>query len=808
MTKKYFILALRNFRRNRAYTFINVLGLSIGLTACIIIFLVISYDLNFDKFHSKYPNIYRVVQDVDSGSGTTYSAVTPYPLVKAFRNDFPDVPLATQMHYQGEAMLSVDGEKLMVDDILFADSLFFEIFDFKVLSGNPKVELGEPGKVFVTKSLANKILKGGEITRFKITTTELEVAGIIADPPPNSHINFSMVVSMPSFTSEFIAGFPLDRWGVRARGYAYIVLPEKISFEAIESRFKPFVQKYHNDEEAKRTTQKLQPLGNIHFDQQYLENPGRVSNVDMKDLAMMSILGIFILFIACINFINLATALSEKKAKEIGIRKTLGAQRSQLTFYFLSETFLLTLFAVLLSLGATEWLLNWLNPFLEKQINLALFSNYTLIIFLVALIIFTTLLAGFYPALVLSRFSPMAVLKNNFTTPGSSGTFVRKGLVVCQFLIAQVLIISTLIVSDQMEYFRTKPLGFDQETVVVVSLPENKKMTRDALRTRLETIPGVRNLSFSVGTPVSDNRIYTGFFLTEAGIEGGSYKVNFKSVDRNYLETYNIRLVAGRWFDESDEKMNETDIPEKDRRVVYVLNESAVERLGFGDAQEIIGKFVTTGVGDISAEVIGVLEDFHVTSLHSEIEPVVFAIMPNFYYEAGLKLNTGDLQRTLALIEKNWSEVLPEFYYEFEFLDDHVASLYQNEEKTFQLFKIFAGVSIFIGCLGLYGLISFVASQKRKEVGIRKVMGASVSSILVLFSTEFVRLVVIAFALATPLVWYFMGQWLQNFAYKIDIPWTKFIVGFMATLVIVLLTILYRSVKAAKMNPAITLRSE
>ena len=808
MTRNYLIIALRNFLRNRGYTFINVLGLGIGLTACIIIFLVITYDLNFDKFHSKYDNIYRVVQDVESASGMTFSAVTPYPLVKAFRNDFQDVPLATQMHYQGEAMITVGAEKLIVDDILFADSLFFEVFDFKVLSGNPKVALGEPGKVFVTQSLANKILKGGEITRFKLTTIELEVAGIIADPPPNSHINFSMVVSMPSFKSEFIAGFPLDRWGVRARGYAYIVLPDLMTPDAIESRFKAFVQKYHNEEDAKRTTQKLQPLGRIHFDRQYLENPGHVSNVDPNDLVVMAILGSFILFIACINFINLATALSEKKAKEIGIRKTLGAQRSQLTFYFLSETFLLTLFAVLLSLGATEWLLNWLNPFLEKQIDLSLFSNYTLTGFLLGLIIFTTLLAGFYPALVLSRFSPMAVLKNNFATPGTSGTFVRKGLVICQFLIAQVLIISTLIVSEQMEYFRTKPLGFDQKAIVMVSLPDNKKIIRESLRTRLEAIPGVRNFSFSVGAPVSGNSISTGFFLTEAGSEGGAFEVGFKPVDRNYLETYNISLVAGRWFNESDEKMNETDIPENERRVAYVLNESAVRRLGFQNPEEIIGKFVTTGVGDINAEVIGVLEDFHVASLHSEIEPVVFAVMPDFYYEVGLKINTADLRETLTLIEKNWSAVLPEFYYEFEFLDDHLATLYESEEKTFQLFKIFAGVSIFIGCLGLYGLISFVANQKQKEVGIRKVMGASVSSILILFSKEFVRLVVIAFVLATPLVWYFMSKWLQNFAYKIDIPWTTFIVGFTTTLVIVLLTILYRSVKAARANPAITLRSE
>lgn len=807
MLKSYFILTLRNFFRNRGYALINVLGLSLGLTSCIIIFLVIDYDLSFDKFHSKYDHIYRIVQEVESASGTSYSTVTPYPLIKAFRNDFTDVPLVTQIHYQGEALLTNGSEKHIVDDVLFADSLFFEVFDFKVLSGNPSVALGEPGKVFLTQSLADKILKGGE-THIKVAKLELEVAGIIADPPPTSHISFTMIVSMPSLTGDFIGGFPLDRWGLRARGYVYAVLPEEIKPESIVSRFKAFTDKYYPEDEAKVTTHQLQPLSKIHFDEQYINNPGHATNIDVKDFIVMAILGAFILVIACINFINLATALSEKKSKEIGIRKTLGAQRGQLTFYFLSETFLITLFAVLLSLGATEWLLNWLNPFLEKEINLPLFSNPVLLIFLLGLVTSTTLLAGFYPALVLSKFNPSAVFRNSFSTPGSTGAFVRKGLVIFQFLIAHVLIISTLIVADQMRYFRNKPLGFDEKAVVTVSLPDNKKVSRRALQTRLEAIPGVSSVSLNVGAPISNNGIYTGFFLSEKGIEGGAFSIGFKFVDLNYLETYNLQIAAGRWFNATDEKLSDTDIPEEDRKYVYIVNESAAKKLGFHDPAEIIGKLITTGIGDISAEVVGVVKDFHVTSLHSEIEPVGFALVPDYYYEAGLKLKSENLNETLKLIEKSWTEVFPEYYYEYEFLDDHLASLYENDQKTFMLFKIFAGISIFIGCLGLYGLISFVANQKRKEVGIRKVMGASVSSILVLFSKEFVRLIIIAFVLAAPLTWYFMNQWLQTFAYKIDISWFIFIAGFLAILIIVLLTIAYRSFVAARANPAITLRAE
>jgi ABC-type antimicrobial peptide transport system permease subunit len=654
--------------------------------------------------------------------------------------------------------------------------------------------------------MAKKLAKDKDATHFRIAKVELEVAGIIADPPPASHINFSMVISMPSLTGDFIGGFPLDHWGLSARAYAYVALPESHRPAAIEEQFKAFVNKYFEPEEAKLRTLKLQPLSDIHFNQQYTDNPGHTSNVDPKDFIVMAILGVFILSIACINFINLATALSEKKSKEIGIRKTLGAQRSQLAFYFLSETFLLTFFAVLLSLGATEWLLTWLNPFLEKEISLPLFSNSLLVIFLVSLMLGTTFLAGFYPALVLSRFSPTSVFRN--AIPGSSGTFVRKGLVVFQFLIAHLLIISTLIVADQMKYFRNKPLGFDDKAVITIPLPDNKKQFRESLRTRLESIPGVNHLTLSVGAPISDNGISTGFFLTEKGLDEGTFSVAYKAVDRLYLQTYGIRLAAGRWFNETDERLADTDIPKEERRIVYVLNEAATRTLGFKDPEQIIGTSITTGMWDINAEVIGVVKDFHVGSLHSEIEPVVFAIVPDFYYEAGIKVNTQNLSETLKLVEQHWTAVFPEYYFEYEFLDEHLATLYDNDQKTFMLFKIFAGVSIFIGCLGLYGLISFVANQKKKEVGIRKVMGASVSSILVLFSKEFVRLIVIAFVLATPLTWYFMNQWLQTFAYKVDISWTIFFAGFAAILVIVLLTIAYRSLVAARANPAITLRAE
>ncbi len=808
MIKNYFTIALRSFLKNRNYTLINILGLSIGITACIVIFLLVTHELSFDTFHSKYENIYRIVRELESGSGNSGSATTPYPMTRAFRNDFPDLPLVTQLHYQEEVVLKIRDEKLKIKDVVFADSLFFEVFDFEVLSGNPKNDLGEPGKVFITESLAAKILKGEENARIRIEKVELEVAGIIADPPANSHITFSMVVSMPSFTGDFLGGFAIDEWGLTARGFTYLSAPANFAPESLKSRLKSFVTKYFNEEDAKHVELKLQPLSTIRFEERYHINTGTGANANYKDLSVMAVLGVFILCIACINFINLATASAEKKSKEIGIRKTLGAQRSQLASYFLCETFLLTLISVGISLCATEWLLPHLNNLLEKKVSLELFSNKTLILYLVALMIITTFLAGYYPALVLSKFNPTSVLKNRFVIRRGPEISVRKVLVVFQFLIAQVLLIGTLVIAEQMTYARNRPLGFDKHAIVDVSIPNTKPERQETFRTRLEANPSISKISFASGAPISNNDIWTDFFLTETGPQAGKFNIGFVPVDKHYLDTYDIKLAAGRWFTEADERLASTKLAFEDQKFTYILNEKAVQRLGFHDPEEVIGKFVTTGFGGISAEVVGVVKDFHITSVHKEITPVVFIIVPSFYYSAGIKISSDNLRGTLAFIENTWKEVYPDEYFEYEFLDDHLASLYKNDEKTFTLFKIFAGVSIFIGCLGLYGLISFVANQKQKEVGIRKVMGATVSSIVLLFTSDFVRLIIVAFLIAAPLTWYFMDQWLQGFAYRTSMSWSIFAIGFLATVTIVLMTILYRSIRAANMNPATTLRTE
>jgi putative ABC transport system permease protein len=804
MIKNYLITTLRNFVRHKSYSLINVVGLSIGVTACIVIYLLISYELSFDKFHSKYDNIYRVVEQSSRAGRTDFSGAVPYPLTPAFRNDFPDIPLVTAIDYHDEVLMKVGTEKRRVSNVIFADSLFSDVFDFQFLSGNPKVELGQPGKVFLTKSLADKIMHGKEHVTIKLDNElQLEVAGIVADPPATSHLSFSMIVSFPSLTTDFMNGLGIDEWGITASGFTYFVLPSHLSSASVDKRLQAFIKKYEPSKEG-QDKYLVEPLSDIHFSRVYTQTPGAVPNGNISNLIVLAVLGVFILAIACVNFINLSTALAMKKSKEIGVRKTLGATRSQLTFYFLGETFFIIVLSLLLSLCAAELLQIWINGFMGKQLDMDITGDLSLIAFLSGLVVVATLLSGYYPAAILSGFNPDTVLRNKVSAHGSSSG-VRKGLVVFQFTIAQILIIGTVIVSNQVAYFREKPLGFDKEAIINIPIPDNKVALLESFRTRLQSVPGVGAISFSLGGPTAENQFGTGSFITANG-KDTEFDIDMKPADLFYKDVYGLHLKAGRWFTEAEERS--ANAGGEDATHVYVVNEAYVKKAGFSDAEQILGKMITTGLGDINAEVIGVVEDFHDQSLHGEIRPTVLISFPFFYYNAGVRISPKAFNEAGNSIQKAFEDVFPEFEYQYEFMDQFLAKLYRDEEQTYTLFRIFAGVSIFIGCLGLYGLISFMANQKLKEVGIRKVLGASVESIVMLFGREFVKLIFIAFLIASPITWYFMRSWLNGFAYRAPIQWTAFAVGIGATLLVALITVGYRSIRSALANPVEALRSE
>jgi putative ABC transport system permease protein len=805
MIRNFFLITFRNILRHLGYTLINVIGLGVGVAACIVIFLVVNFELSFDKFHERESSLYRITRTTSSASGIDYGSNTPYPFAAAFRSDFPDIPLNTQFHFHEEAQAAVGAEKHKVTNILFADSLFFRVFDFEVLSGSPNAELGQPGKVFLTESLAKKILTKGE-THLKLANKlDLEVVGLIKDPPPNSHIKFSMIVSMPSFSKDFL-GLPIEQWGMNVSGFSYAVLPEGMTPASLENRFKQFVSKYYSGEDSKKLTYELQPLRDVHFDERYGDTVGGPGYVNKSSLLILSLLGGFILIVACINFVNLSTALAVKKSREVGVRKTLGASRKQLVFQYLSEAFIVTLISTVLAIVVSQIALPAVNSFLQKSLSMDLTGG-LLPVFLLVLVLFTSLLAGLYPAFVLSSFSAAAVLKNKLTGRGGSGGNARKYLVVFQFVIAQMLIIGTLVVADQMEFLHSKPLGFSREAIVNVTLPDNKREPRELFGQVVGSLPGVEKVSFGIGAPTADAQFGTDFSLTERGREE-EFNVDVKPVDVNYLETYGMELVAGRWFYESEEKLADIKLPEKEQRYTFVVNEALVRKLGFTSNEEILGKNISLGLNDIIAPVVGVVKDFHIANLHETIEPVILMHFWYFYQDAGIRFNTANTNDVLKGIEKAFAKVYPDYLFTYRFLDDHLNSLYAQEKQTFTLIRIFAGLSILISCLGLLGLVSFITQQKIKEVGIRKVFGASVASIVLLFSKNFVGLIVIAFVLAAPIAWYAMKNWLETFAYRTTFDFSIFAIAIVSTLIVACAAVLYQSIKAAVANPTQSLRNE
>jgi putative ABC transport system permease protein len=805
MIKNYLKTAYRSLLRNRSYTVINIAGLTLGITVCLIIFQLIRYELEFDQSHPHADRLYRVVRNAKNASGVEKTTITPYPFADAFRNDFPEIPV-TQFHFQYETLMTIGDEKSEATNIAFADSMFFEVFGFEVISGNPKVDLAQPGKIFITESYLKKI-GGDKVKTIKLgNVIELEVAGIIKDPVLPSHINFNMVASYGSLVnnSEQFMGFPITQWGLNASGFSYVLLPENQTKEQLEARFPDFVNKYYSKEDAVRQTYLLQPLSNIHFDQDYKENPA-TATISPSVLIVLGCIAAFILIIACVNFINLSTALSIHKGKEVGIRKTLGAQRSQLAMQYLSEAIVLTLFASIISVGLAELATPALATFLDKDVNAGNLHDPVSLGFIGIMILSTSLLAGAYPSMVLSKFNPIDALKSRFSIQQDSSVSLRKTLVVVQFFIAQVLIICTLVVASQIHYFQNASLGFANEAIVNVPLPENKKEQLENLRTRL-TSAGFTDISFSLGAPIGDFNFGTGIKRIDANTEE-RYSVRILPIDLSYQSLYGLELLAGRWFTDSDEKMASMETREH-RQYGYVLNEHAVKQLGYANVEEAIDKLVVTGLNDIEAPVIGVVKDFHTSSLHNDLESVVMLIYPGLYHEAAIKINMENASSQLKLLEEIWTPLYPAYLFEYTFLDDYIDRLYREEQRMFAVFEMFAGIAIFIGCLGLFGLVSFMASQKTKEVAIRKTLGASTTQIVHLFSKEFIWLVIIAFVLAAPVAWFAMQAWLSEFAFKVEVNWIVFAIAIISTLLISFVTVGYRSMRAAQSNPVNALKSE
>jgi len=798
MFKNYLKIGARNFIRNKAFTLINVLGLTVGISACTLIFLLIKYELDFDNFHSKKDRIYRIVHEISTTSGIEHTASVPYPMGQALINEFPDLEAVVQIFRSGEYQIKYGDDIWNQEEVLFADSSFLKAFDFELLVGNPALALKNPRGLLITeKVLAEHFSEESPIGKIVELQNfmELEIVGIIKNPPSNSHLNFEMIVSFEAMDDRLVGGFEIDSWGTTLGTRNYVLLPTELDPEQFELQLSTIVEKYYEEEEAGRHQFGIQPLREIHFDQTYAgSNSGYT--VDTKQLWILGFVAFFIISIACINFVNLSTAIAIKKSKEVGIRKVLGASKIQLVVQYLGEAFILSFVSMLLALGIVERILPKFNQFQEVNLNLNLLDDGLLLMYILAIITFVGFFSGIYPALVLSGYTPTSALKSTITSQNTSSLMLRKGLVTFQFLVSQILIIGTIIISAQMNYFRNKPLGFDKDFIITLPLNKNDISTLETFKIELLRNSNIKAASFGIGVPTSENNIGTSFTMEGSDDD---YRIHIKAVDYDYLKTFGLELVAGDWYtNERTDSMGN----------VFVVNEATTKTMGYNDPEEAIGKFITIGLGHLKLPIIGVVKDFHMVSLHEAIAPVVMLQYPKLYFQAGLKISESNVSETLAFIESKWKQAFPGYIYDYSFLDQSLEENYENEAKTYTLFQIFSGISIFIGCMGLFGLVSFLVTQRAKEVGVRKVLGASVQNIVYLFSKDFVILIILAFIISIPITWYTMEGWLADFAYKINLSPIYFIIGISVTLFIALLTIGYQSIKAAIANPVNSLRSE
>jgi ABC-type antimicrobial peptide transport system permease subunit len=689
--------------------------------------------------------------------------------------------------------------------------VFPKIFPLKVRAGSLSHAFSDRGNIVLTETAAQRYFGAGNPIgkRMKVDNDlDLSVAAVIDDPAPNTHLPYEMLASYPSLTKSFTGGFSFDQWTLNASGYTYIgfsgggiasqiAQTERILADLVK-------QNIVSKDPTNKTHFALQPLRAIHYNTDFVtSNPAYTINSSY--LTLLAAIGLFLILAACINYTNLSTALALKKSKEVGVRKTLGATRLELMRQMLVETFVVTGVVVGAAAATAGFFLPSLNHFLGKQIPTA-WVGWTSAAFLLGLWVVVSLLSGIYPAFVLSRFNPVTALKSKAVAPKSSMLFLRRGLVVFQFMTAQILIICAFVVSRQMQYVRTQPLGFSKHLVVDVDIDSKPDQAR-ALRSRLETIPGINKISFSFGAPIAGNTAGTGFNRREL-FKQKPIEVNVKAADRNYLDVYGLQLLAGRWFNEGDELRVAGDKPDSLKQYAFVINETAARALGYRTPQEAIGAQVTFGFNDITAPVIGVVKDFHVASMHTAVVPVLMVPYSFFYYNAGIQLSNGYTPATMDAIEKAFHQVYPDALFNAHFLDEDVNALYADDRKTQQIFELFTGLSIFINILGLVGLLAFMIEQKTKEVGIRKVLGASVGDISFLLTRDFLRLIGIAFLIAAPLAGLLMTRWLHDFAYRTSLGWQVFAGALVCTVVVTFVAVSFQTIRAAVVNPVRSLRSE
>ncbi len=802
-------IAFRNLSRHRGFTILNTLGLSVGVAAALLLFLVVRYETSFDTFHANYDRVYRVIrqQTFPDGSGEVTPGV-PLPVATALKTDIPQfekvVPvfgtLDPQVTVLGNDPNSGDLSAKFIEDNegLMVDPEFFKMFDYSWLEGSPEV-LAQPNVVVLSRKFAEKYFKDyqkavGQYLRINNTTT-MKVGGVLEDAPQNTDFPLNIILSYASKRAQpKLFGFgDFDNWGSTSSNQIFVQLPENFSVASANNLLEKFSRKHYDERKEKdKKSHLLSPLADMHHDTR-LDNY-KNKTVPRERVRNITIVGVLILLMACINFINIYSALATKRAKEVGVRKVLGSQKGQLVAQFLTETFLVVFASVAIGFAIAYAAIPLLEAMFDVPTEPALYITPELGLWGTGLLLGLTFLAGLYPALVLSSFSPLEVFRKKASRGWSGGLTLRQSLIVFQFAAALVLIIGTVINLRQMEYVSQLDLGFAKEGVYNINMDTEYTSRNAALRNELLEIPEVGAVTFSSDPPSSNNDWQSNFAFTNLS-EDEDFSVSMKMADGDYFKTYGIKFVAGGPYAIGDSNTK------------FVVNEKLLKKLGVKDPASVIGHKLRMG-GWEPAPIVGVIKDFQTQSARDEIDPLLFTEVNKFYWSGSVKLQSQNLPQTVAKVKVAYEKVFPEVPFVGKFYEESIENYYQAERQMGLLYRVFAGLTVFIACLGLFGLSAFAAEQRTKEIGVRKVLGASVLSLTALLSKDFLKLVGVAIVIASPVAYYLMKSWMAEFKYQIGIEWWVFVVAALLAVVVALGSVSYQAIRAALMNPVKSLRSE
>ena len=801
MFKSYIITSFRNARKHGGYAFINIAGLAVGMACCILIMLFVFDEMSYDKFHENHDRIYRVTRKWFNEDGVVnlhLGHVAP-PVAPLLENDFPEIEHAVRLFRQGRLLVGRDSEFFEEPRFFFAEEDVFEVFSFPLLAGDPETALQEPFAIVISRDMAAKYFGDknpiGNMLQIQVgpQKADMMVTGVMENMPHNSHFHADFFGSFKTFEAV-VGDEEMQSWS--SNNYAtYLLLPENYDIIRLKSQLDPFIDRHMSEGMSEKTKLELQALTDIHL---YSHLDSEIeANSDITYVYVFSVIAFFILLIACVNFMNLATARSAGRAKEVGMRKVVGAQRTQLIRQFLSESMMTAVVSLFLAVGLVFLVLPKFSQFIGKELSFNLMENSQFLLLLFLLAVIVGFLAGLYPAFFLSGFKPVRVLGNKIGSQ-KKGLSFRGALVVFQFSISIVLIICMSVVTRQLDYMRTRNLGFDEEHVAVLSSSESMLQNWDDFKNRMLQNPGIISVSMA-------SRVPSGRLLDSAGarvLSGEtsqpiSFRIAMLIVDYDYIPTFKMELAAGRNFS----RQMGTD-PEQ----AFILNEMAVRKIGWESPEQAIGKGFE--YGRRKGQIIGVVKDFHFESLHQEISPLVMFLSESLLGQVAVRISPQNIPKTMGFLKKTWTEMRPNYPFSYYFVDENFDQQYRSEEKLQKIFGYFTLLAVFIGCLGLFGLASYSAERRTKEIGIRKVLGASSSGLVLLLSREFTKWVLLANVIAWPVAYWVMSRWLQNFAYRTGINiGTYFLAGGIA-LLIALLTVSHQALKASLADPVKSLKYE